>query len=155
MRVCNCPESVSLSAGHRGTREVPQPVGRVRPGRRPSIVETELHELSICQSMLRIVDQTMEQHEGARLRKILLDVGRGSTIEPVLLKEAFAVLTEGGPYEGTELVINDIPISGRCKACDREFQYEELAVGCPNCGSTNISIEKGLELDIRALEVDD
>ncbi len=114
-----------------------------------------MHELSICQSMLKIVDQTMAQHEGAKLRKIFLDIGRGSTIEPILLKEAFAVLTSGEPYEGTELVVNDIPIAGRCRSCDKAFQYEELAVGCPNCGSTNIAIESGLELDIKALEIDD
>jgi Zn finger protein HypA/HybF involved in hydrogenase expression len=40
--------------------------------------------------MLKIVDSTMEQHEGAKLRKIFLDIGRGSTIEPVLLSEASA-----------------------------------------------------------------
>ena len=114
-----------------------------------------MHELSICQSMLKIVDSTMEQHHGARLRKIFLDIGRGSTIEPILLSEAFNVLTSGGPYDGTELVINDIPISGLCRDCGREFTYEELAVGCPNCGSTNIRITSGLELDIKALEVDE
>jgi len=114
-----------------------------------------LHELSICQSMLKIVDSTMEQHGGAKLRKIFLDIGRGSTIEPILLSEAFEVITSGGPYEGTELVINDIPISGRCRDCGRDFTYEEFAVGCPNCGSTNIEITAGLELDIKALEVDD
>ena len=114
-----------------------------------------MHELSICQSMLRIVDSTMEKQEGAKLLKIFLDIGRGSTIEPILLREAFAVITSGGPYEGTELVVNDIPISGRCLACDRDFTYEELAVGCPNCGSTNIKITAGLELDVKALEIDD
>ncbi|MBN2564776.1 MAG: hydrogenase maturation nickel metallochaperone HypA [Candidatus Eisenbacteria bacterium] len=114
-----------------------------------------MHELSICQSMLRIVDSTMAEHRGARLRKILLDVGRGSTIEPILLREAFDVLTSGGPYEGTELVINDIPISGRCRSCGNDFTYEELAFGCPECGSTDIKITAGLELDIKALEVDD
>ena len=114
-----------------------------------------MHELSICQSMLKIVDTTMAQHKGARLRKIFLDVGRGSTIEPILLREAFAVLTADGPYKGTELVINDIPISGHCRSCDKDFTYEELAFGCPNCGSTEIAITAGLELDIKALEVDD
>jgi len=114
-----------------------------------------LHELSICQSMLRIVDSAMEQQKGSKLRKIFLDVGRGSTIEPVLLKEAFAVITDGGPYDGTELVINDIPIAGVCRDCEKEFVYEELAFGCPNCGSTNIKITAGLELDVKALEVDD
>ena len=114
-----------------------------------------MHELSICQSMLRIVDSTMEKHEGATLRKIFLDVGRGSTIEPILLREAFAVITSGGPYDGTELVVNDIPISGMCRECEKDFTYEELAVGCPSCGSTNIEITAGLELDIKALEIDD
>ncbi len=114
-----------------------------------------MHELSICQSMLKIVDSTMEQHEGAKLLKIFLDIGRGSTIEPILLSEAFEVITADGPYEGTELVINEIPFVGRCRSCDKTFAYQELALGCPKCGSTSIEIESGLELSIKEIEVDD
>jgi hydrogenase nickel incorporation protein HypA/HybF len=105
--------------------------------------------------MIRIVDATMDKHDGAKLLKIFLDVGRGSTIEPLLLKEAFVIASTGGPYEGVELVINDIPIAGRCRSCMREFEYREMALGCPNCGSMDVSIESGLELNIRELEIDE
>jgi hydrogenase nickel incorporation protein HypA/HybF len=114
-----------------------------------------MHELSICQSMLEIVDRTLAQHEGARLVRIFLDVGKGSTIEPILLREAFEVITTGGPYEGAELVINDIPLAGRCRTCGRSFEYQEIALGCPECGSVDIEIESGLELNIRELEIDE
>lgn len=105
--------------------------------------------------MLRIVDATMEQHPGAKLRRIFLDIGRGSTIEPILLRDAFEILADGGPYEGVELVVNDIPIAGRCRSCSKAFEYKEMALGCPACGSTDIELESGLELDIRELEIDD
>jgi hydrogenase nickel incorporation protein HypA/HybF len=114
-----------------------------------------LHELSICQSMIRIVDATMKDHPGATLRRIYIDVGRASTVEPLLLRDAFESASTGGPYEGTELVINEIPFVGRCRACDKDFGYKEFALGCPNCGSTNIEIESGLELNIKEIEVDD
>jgi len=114
-----------------------------------------MHELSICQSMLEIVDKTMAGHPDAQLLRIFLDVGKGSTIEPVLLREAFDVITTGGPYEGTELVINEIPLAGRCRACGRTFEYHEVALGCPHCDSVDIEIESGLELAIRELEVDE
>jgi hydrogenase nickel incorporation protein HypA/HybF len=80
--------------------------------------------------MIRVVDHAMKAHEGARLRRVFVDVGRGSTVEPSLLREAFGVIVSGGPYDGVELVINDIPLSGRCKACGRSFQYQEIALGC-------------------------
>jgi len=114
-----------------------------------------MHELSICQSMLRVVDGAMKAHEGARLRRIFVDVGRGSTVEPQLLREAFAVIATGGPYDGVELVINDIPLAGRCRACGRSFQYQEIALGCPECGSVSVDIESGLELAVKELEIDD
>jgi hydrogenase nickel incorporation protein HypA/HybF len=114
-----------------------------------------LHELSVCQSMMRIVDATMEKHGGAKLLRIFLDVGRGSTIEPILLKEAFEIASCGSPYEGVELVINDIPIAGSCASCGKKFEYREMALGCPNCGSMDVTIESGLELNIRELEIDD
>ncbi|MCD4690661.1 hydrogenase maturation nickel metallochaperone HypA [bacterium] len=114
-----------------------------------------MHELSICQSMLDIVERTMRGHPGATLKVIRLDIGKGSTIESLLLRDAFAIITEGGPFEGTELDINDIPIVGRCRACESSFTYQEMALGCPSCGSTDIVIESGMELDIRELEIDE
>jgi hydrogenase nickel incorporation protein HypA/HybF len=105
--------------------------------------------------MLKIVENTMEQHPGALLRSIHLDVGLGSSVEPELLTEAFDIITTGGPYECAELIINTIPLAGRCNACDRPFTYQEIALGCPNCGSLDIKMESGLELSITGLEIDE
>ena len=52
-------------------------------------------------------------------------------------------------------VINEIPFVGRCRSCDKSFGYQELALGCPNCGSMSVEIESGLELNIKELEVDE
>jgi len=114
-----------------------------------------MHELSICQSMLRVVDDAMRRQSGARLLRVFVDVGRGSTVEPQLLREAFAVLASGGPYAEAELVVNDIPLVGRCRSCGRSFEYREIALGCPDCGSVSVEIESGLELSVRELEIDD
>ena len=114
-----------------------------------------MHELSICQSILKIVDKAMRNHPGARLERIYVDVGRGSTVEPFLLREAFTIATSGGAYEGAELAINEIPLVGRCLSCDKSFEYRELALGCPACGSTRVKIESGLELTVKELEIDE
>jgi hydrogenase nickel incorporation protein HypA/HybF len=114
-----------------------------------------VHELSICQSMIRIVDAAMAERTGAKLLRIFLDVGRGSTVEPVLLKDAFEILAAGGPYEGAELVVNEIPLVGRCRGCGKRFDYQEVALGCPSCDSTGIDIVSGLELGVREIEVDE
>jgi len=105
--------------------------------------------------MLRIVDATMEKHPGARLQKIFLEIGKGSTIEPILLRDAFAIVTSGGPYEGTELVIEEIPLVGKCRDCGKSFDYQEIALGCPSCGSRSIRMQSGLEMNIKELEVSD
>ena len=105
--------------------------------------------------MLDIVGRTMQQHPGAKLKVIRLDIGKGSTIEPILLRDAFAIITTGGQFEGVQLEISDIPIGGSCRACGKSFTYKELALGCPECGSTDIVIESGMELDIRELEIDE
>lgn len=113
-----------------------------------------MHELSICQSMLEIVDGVMVDHPGARLERVFADVGRGSTVEPSLLRDAFLIATAGGPYEGAELVINEIPLVGKCRSCGKSFEYKEIALGCPACESVSIEIESGLELNIKELEID-
>lgn len=114
-----------------------------------------MHELSICQSMLRIVDKAMEDHPGAKLQRIYVDVGMGSTVEPFLLKEAFEIAATGSAHEGAELVVNEIPLIGRCLSCEKSFEYRELALGCPECGSVKVNIESGLELTVKELEIDE
>lgn len=114
-----------------------------------------MHELSICQSMLEVVDAAMADHPGARVQRIFVDVGGGSTVEPFLLKEAFEIATTGGRHEGAELVINEIPLVGRCRSCGNTFEYKEIALGCPRCESTSIEIVSGMELSIRELEIDE
>jgi hydrogenase nickel incorporation protein HypA/HybF len=114
-----------------------------------------MHELSICQSMLEIIDGAMADHPGARLQRVFVDVGRGSTVEPFLLNDAFRIATTGGPHEGSELVINEIPLVGRCRTCGKSFEYREIALGCPACESVSIEIESGLELNIKELEIDE
>jgi hydrogenase nickel incorporation protein HypA/HybF len=105
--------------------------------------------------MLEIVDRVMADHRGARLERVYVDVGMGSTVEPFLLRDAFRIATTGGPYEGAELVINEIPIRGKCRECGRTFEYREVALGCPECESVSIDIESGMELNIRELEIDE
>ena len=114
-----------------------------------------MHELSVCQSLLKIVDAEMDKHPGTRLLRVFVDVGRGSTIEPILLKDAFEIITTDGRHDGAELVVREIPLVGRCRSCGRRFTYEEIALGCPDCGAVDIEIESGLELDIKEIEIDE
>lgn len=114
-----------------------------------------MHELSVCQSMMRIVDAAMADRPSAKLLRIFLDVGRGSTVEPLLLRDAFEILAAGGPYEGAELVVNEIPLVGVCLSCGEKFGYQEIALGCPACDSTRVDIVSGLELGVREIEIDE
>jgi hydrogenase nickel incorporation protein HypA/HybF len=105
--------------------------------------------------MLDVVTKVMADHPGARVERVFLDVGRGSTVEPFLLREAFEIARTGGPYEDTELVISEIPLVGRCRACGKTFEYREIARGCPHCESTSVEIVSGMELSIRELEIEE
>ena len=54
-----------------------------------------MHELSVCQGLIRQVEQIAAQNEARAVGKILLKVGALSGVEPDLLKHAFTIAREG------------------------------------------------------------
>ena len=51
------------------------------------------------------------------------------------------------------LVVDMVPISGRCRACGERFSIENYEFACPHCASTDIEMASGQELYFKQVEV--
>ncbi|MGQ9630566.1 MAG: hydrogenase maturation nickel metallochaperone HypA [bacterium] len=113
-----------------------------------------MHELSIAQSILGIVDDEREKHGAKKILSIHLSVGRMTMVVPEALRWAFGFASEGTPAEGAKLIIDEIPIRGKCGECGSEFNLEEFNLICPHCGSVEIDIVAGRELQVESIEIE-
>ena len=112
-----------------------------------------MHELSIAQNMVKIINEHLTTEEAPRLQRVHIRVGTFSTVIPELLQSGFEAATDGTPFEGAQLEINVIPLRIACNQCGTESEIEPVDFTCPHCSSSDVEIIAGNELTIADLEI--
>ena len=102
-----------------------------------------MHEVSLVQSLLNQVERLREAHGGTTVTRIEVEIGPLSGVEPVLVREAFDLLVADSDWPAAELVIDEVPLSARCKQCDATFNIESFRFECPQCGSRAVNVTRG------------
>ncbi|MCF8081628.1 MAG: hydrogenase maturation nickel metallochaperone HypA [Deltaproteobacteria bacterium] len=113
-----------------------------------------MHEMSIAQSLIEIIEEEMKKHHAKYLRSVRLNIGQLSAVVPESLSFCFEVITSGTPLEGAELIMDMVPLKGVCRSCGQTFEIQNYAFTCPECHSTEIETVSGQDLSIVEMEVD-
>lgn len=104
-----------------------------------------MHELSVCQGLLRQLVPLAAEHQGV-LERVVVRVGPLSGVEPQLLQQAFPIARQGTVAEQAELVIESTSLKVRCKTCDTESEVSANNLCCRHCGSQQTQLMSGDEL---------
>lgn len=114
-----------------------------------------MHELSIAQSLLDIIDKEIAPYGKAHVIGVRLRVGSFSGIVPDALRFAFEVLSKEGSAYGAALEIEIVPLRIRCNTCKEVFSAEDPFMICPRCEGFDVEMISGKELEIKELEIED
>lgn len=114
-----------------------------------------MHEMSIARNLLEMIERYAPTNGRARVKIVRLRIGELARVVPESLRFCFEVASEGTVADGAELVIETVPLVGRCPACNFEFPIESYMFICPHCYSPDIELVSGNELDVVELEVED
>lgn len=114
-----------------------------------------MHELSIAQSMLEIIEQEAAFFNRSKVTIIRLRIGKLSGIVPDALRFAFEIISKGSVAEDASLDIEEVPISIKCNECRKTFGVDDPFMICPHCDGLNVELVSGKELEIKELEIDD
>ncbi|HEY7634628.1 MAG TPA: hydrogenase maturation nickel metallochaperone HypA [Gemmatimonadales bacterium] len=113
-----------------------------------------MHELSIA---LSLVDAAREEADrlGARVFAVHLRVGALAGVVPEALLASYEMAAAGTPLEGSRLDIEEIPVVVFCPRCEVQRQLTSVQLFCcPECGTPTPQIERGRELELIALEIE-
>jgi hydrogenase nickel incorporation protein HypA/HybF len=108
-----------------------------------------MHELAITQEVVEIVT---DRCQGARVARVVLEIGRLTAILPDAVRFCFDVCAAGTVVEGAALDIIETPGSGRCTACGAIVPMEQAFARCA-CGCSDLEWLTGEELRVREVEV--
>ena len=114
-----------------------------------------MHEASIVLSVLDIAEDHCRKAGYSEIQSIQLRIGSASGILPDALQMAFKIVREGTLAEGAKLLVEEVPLGGTCRGCNKGFTTEEqFILACPECGSKDFMLDKGREMEITEIEVD-
>lgn len=114
-----------------------------------------MHELSIALSMIEMARQESESRGGARVTALHLKLGPLSGVVKDALLFSYEIACQGTPLEGSELVIEDVPVVIHCSRCEAERTLESIQrFCCPICETPSAEIVSGRDLEIVALELE-
>ncbi len=113
-----------------------------------------MHEMSICESIVSVIEQQAQAQRFCRVNRVRLEIGPLAGVELAALRFGFDAVTRGGIAEGATLEVIEMPVSGWCMPCAAPVDVKQRYDPCPDCGSYQIQITGGDELRIKDMEVD-
>lgn len=114
-----------------------------------------MHELSIAQNIVEIVEKYVPGDAMAEVRLIRVRVGSLSGIVPDSLEFSFSAIVTGTPLGSAKLDIVHVPAICRCEVCSTEFEAEDFVFACPACGNVNTRLVSGSDLQVVDIELEE
>jgi hydrogenase nickel incorporation protein HypA/HybF len=108
-----------------------------------------MHELAITESLVACVLDNLER---GRVIRLVIEVGKLSGVVPDALRFCFDICAQGTLLEGAELEIHEPSGRTQCRDCGVGAESVDGLPLC-GCGSANVDIVAGRELNIKQLEV--
>ncbi len=110
-----------------------------------------MHELSIVCSIVELASQAAE---GGVVRRVTIEIGKLSGVEPAAIAFCFPEVARGTPVEGAALDIREVDAEARCDDCGAEFPTPDMLSACP-CGSLQFKRLRGEELNVKSIEIEE
>jgi hydrogenase nickel incorporation protein HypA/HybF len=111
-----------------------------------------MHEMSVAQGLLSILQAQAKAHEIARVSRVRLKIGRLRGLDARQLRLAFEALAEGGLADGAALDVEEIAATARCRACGAVWRAPDYRFDCPKCAAADTEILEGRELFIESFD---
>lgn len=112
-----------------------------------------MHELSLCEDLLRQVTALAQQHQAKAVALIRVQIGQLAGVEPLLLESAYSIARLGTVAEQAELLTELVPPVVFCHACGQESEASPSDLRCPACQSLETRVVKGEELILARVEL--
>lgn len=113
-----------------------------------------MHEMSLCESIMRIIGEQLRQNGFARVKTVRLEVGTLACVEPEALRFGFAAVSRGTPAQGSALDIIAVPGEGWCADCATAQALTRHGSACAQCGGPLLYRGGGDALRVMELEVE-
>lgn len=111
-----------------------------------------MHELKIIQDIFPVIEDVAAVNDLKTISKVYLEVGELRQVIGEFLQFAFATVAKDTIAARAELVIKPIPVTAKCRNCQRRVEVEKHSYVCPYCGGVGLDILTGKEIVLASME---
>jgi hydrogenase nickel incorporation protein HypA/HybF len=112
-----------------------------------------MHEVSLCEGIVSIVEAARARHGFARATRIRLEIGMLGHVDERALRFAFPSTAAGTAAEGAELDIETPPGTAFCTDCGVSVSIGRRGGDCPQCGGGRLLVQSGDAMRVIDMEV--
>lgn len=113
-----------------------------------------MHELSIAMSIVEMAEEESERRGHVQVLSVRLRLGQLSGVVKEALLSSYEMACENTSLEGSQLVIEEIPVEVFCPKCQMTRRIRSIQwFCCPKCFTPTTEIVHGRELEVVALEI--
>jgi hydrogenase nickel incorporation protein HypA/HybF len=109
-----------------------------------------MHELSVAGAVLATAIGHADER---RVEVVAMRVGTLRQVVPDSLRFYWEIVARDTICEGARLELTEIDTRLRCADCEREWEPELASFRCPACGSGEVAVVAGNELEVEYIEV--
>ena len=110
-----------------------------------------MHETMVAQSLLTTISVEAKK-QSAKPVAAKITSGMLNAINDEILCFAFEAVAKGTVCERVKLEIEHKPMQGRCKDCDKIFEFELISPKCPKCGGKQFDLLPDAPLTLEEIE---
>ncbi len=113
-----------------------------------------MHEMTLAESVLQIVEDAAQREGLRRVRAVWLEIGQLSSVEPEAMRFCFDAVARDSVAEGARLEIVTTAGAAWCNECSEPVALGELGAACPRCGGYRLRLTEGTGMRVMELEAE-
>ncbi|MGN0981260.1 MAG: hydrogenase maturation nickel metallochaperone HypA [Candidatus Limivicinus sp.] len=111
-----------------------------------------MHELGLCDAMLKMVRDIAKKEALEGVRSITVEVGTLSGVIPHFLTDCWEAVIDGTELAETKLFVETLAGTAKCLSCNAEFTADPEKLLCPVCGGRKLTPLTGRDMTIKEIE---
>jgi len=112
-----------------------------------------MHELSVTEDIMRIVNDHAGRNDAKSVTDVYLVIGELSSFIDDSIQFYFNMLSPDTVADGATLHFDRIKTRFRCRNCGTEFEPEERDWTCPECQALGGDVIAGKEFFVESIKV--
>lgn len=113
-----------------------------------------MHELGLAQQTLDVALDIAREQQANRILAFQLRIGDWSGVVVEALSFALSAISKDTIAEGAAIHWQTVPPAVRCGTCTKEYEVDTYDYVCPDCGTENVDLCRGREMELLTIEVE-